>query len=139
MSALQTHPYNEFSQGKTCFHYRDPYNENRVPCNGNRFFPVRISLQGKPCFNYKDGFAVYFTDSLTKTFGLLIYTLFSDLGNQGQCQTLEKFQVLQTLIFFRVTTLKKKLGYTTNQKKNSGGHPEKIQFLKTLILGWQPT
>ena len=65
-ASLQTHPCNEnrvfpvkfFSQGKTCFHYRDPCNENRVPCNKNRLFPLRKSSQGKPCFHYRDGFAV---------------------------------------------------------------------------------
>ena len=47
-----------FSRRKTCFHYRDLCKENRVPCNANRFFPVRKTSQGKPCFNYRDGFAV---------------------------------------------------------------------------------
>ena len=47
-----------FSQGKTCFHYMDPSNENTVSCNENRFFPVRKTSQGKPFFHYRDGFAV---------------------------------------------------------------------------------
>ena len=33
--------------------------ENRVPCNENRFFPVRKTSQGKPCFHYRDGFVVH--------------------------------------------------------------------------------
>ena len=57
-STMQTHPCNEnrffpvriSSQGKPCFHYREP-------CS-HRFFPVRISSQGKSCFHYRDGFAV---------------------------------------------------------------------------------
>ena len=35
-----------------------PYNENRVPCNENRFFLVRKTSKGKLCFHYRDGFAV---------------------------------------------------------------------------------
>ena len=46
---LQTHPYNED---------RDSCNEIRVPCNENRFFPVRKISQKKLCFHYRDGFAV---------------------------------------------------------------------------------
>ena len=55
-------PVKFFSQGKPCFHYRDPCNENRVLCNENRFFPVRKTSQGKLCFHYRDGFAVHKSD-----------------------------------------------------------------------------
>ena len=53
------------------------------------------------------------------SFDLLTCTLISDLRNQGLFQTQEKFQVLQPLIFFWVSTLKKKLGlYCKPEKKN---------------------
>ena len=55
---------------------------------------------------------------------LLICTLISE--NQGLLHTLEKFQVLQTSIFFfQVSTLKKGWVYSVNLKKNPGAKPEK--------------
>ena len=35
--------------GQSLSRKQDPCNENRVPFNENRFFPVRIDLQGVPC------------------------------------------------------------------------------------------
>ena len=52
------------------------------------------------CANVSDGLTCY-----AATVGLLICTLISDLRNQGQFQNLEKFHILQTLIFFWVSTL----------------------------------
>jgi hypothetical protein len=54
--ALQNHPCNEnrvfpvkfFSQGKTCFHYREPCSHCRDPCNENRVFPVKFFHREKP-------------------------------------------------------------------------------------------
>ena len=42
-------PVYKFSQGNPCNDYRIPATRTGVPCNENRFFPVRISTQGKPC------------------------------------------------------------------------------------------
>ena len=50
-------------------------------------------------------------------FSLLILTLISDLRNQGQFQTLEKFQVLQTL-FFSGSPPWKELGLHYKSEKN---------------------
>ena len=62
MKTLQTNPCNEnrvspvnfFSQGKTCFHYREPLFSLQGPCFHYRDFPVRKSSQGKPCFHYRE-------------------------------------------------------------------------------------
>ena len=68
------------------------------------------------------------------SFDLLTCTLISDLRSQGLFQTQEKFQVLQPLIFFWVSALKKTrfIVYTVNLKKKLGGHlDKKTQVLKT--------
>ena len=39
----------KFSQGKTCFHYREPLFSLQGPCIHYRDFPVRITTQGNPC------------------------------------------------------------------------------------------
>ena len=77
------------------------------------------------CANVSDGLTCY-----AATVGFLICTLISDLRNQGQFQNLEKFQMLQILIFFWVSTLKKSWLYTIHQKKNSVGHTEQFRFWK---------
>ena len=41
-------------QGNPCNDNRDPAMRTGVPCNENRFFPVRIDLQGVPCKPYRD-------------------------------------------------------------------------------------
>ena len=53
------------TQGKTCFHYREPLFSLQGPCFHYRDFPVRKTSQGKTCFHYRepcshcrDGFAV---------------------------------------------------------------------------------
>ena len=53
MTALQS-PTGKYSglQGNSCNENRIPAIEYRVPCNENRFFPVRIDLQGVPCKPY---------------------------------------------------------------------------------------
>ena len=40
-------------QGNTCNENRDPAMRTGVPCNENRFFPLRIDLQGVPCKPYR--------------------------------------------------------------------------------------
>ena len=40
-------------QGNPCYENRDPAMRTEVPCNENRFFPVRIDLQGVPCKPYR--------------------------------------------------------------------------------------
>ena len=47
-------PVKFFSQGKTCFHYREPLFSLQGPCFHYRDFPVRKSTQGKPCFHYRE-------------------------------------------------------------------------------------
>ena len=42
------------SQGKTCFHYREPLFSLQGPCIHYREFPVRISTQGNPCNHYRE-------------------------------------------------------------------------------------
>ena len=64
------------------------------------------------CANVSDGLTCY-----AATVDLFICTLISDLGYQGQFQNIENFQILQTLIFFWVFTLKKSWLYTIHQKK----------------------
>ena len=64
-------------------------------------------------------------------FGLLICTLISE--NQGLLQTLEKFQVLQTWIFFLGLHLEKKLDLYHQPEKNPGDKLKKnpgVQDLK---------
>ena len=63
--------------------------------------------------------------------GLLICTLISE--NQGLLQTLEKFQVLQTWIFFQGLHLEKKLDLYHKPEKNPGDKLKKnpgVQDLK---------
>ena len=67
--------------------------------------------------------------------GLLFCTFVSDFRNQGQFQPLEKFQVLQTLIFFLGLHPLKKLGlYHKSEKKTQVATQKKIQVLKTRIF-----
>ena len=40
-------------QENPCNENRDPVMRTGVPCNENRFFPVRIDLQGVPCKPYR--------------------------------------------------------------------------------------
>ena len=47
-------PVKFFSQGKTCFHYREPLFSLQGPCFHYRDFPVRKTSQGKPCFYYRE-------------------------------------------------------------------------------------
>ena len=50
----------KFSQGKTCFHYKEPLFSLQGPCIHYREFPVRITTQGNPCSHYREcRFAVY--------------------------------------------------------------------------------
>jgi hypothetical protein len=42
------------SQGKTCFHYREPLFSLQGTCIHYRDFPVRISTQGDPCNHYRE-------------------------------------------------------------------------------------
>ena len=44
----------KFSQGKTCFHYREPLFSLQGPCIHYRDFPVRITTQGNPCSHYRE-------------------------------------------------------------------------------------
>ena len=44
----------KFSQGKTCFHYREPLFSLQGPCIHYREFPVRITTQGNPCSHYRE-------------------------------------------------------------------------------------
>ena len=44
----------EFSQGKPCFHYREPLFSLQGPCIHYRDFPVRITTQGNPCSHYRE-------------------------------------------------------------------------------------
>ena len=48
----------KFSQGKTCFHYREPLFSLQRPCFHYRNFPVRESSEGNPVFITGNGFAV---------------------------------------------------------------------------------
>ena len=47
-------PVYSFSQGKTCFHYRETLFSLQGPCFHYRDFPVRKRTQGKPCFHYRE-------------------------------------------------------------------------------------
>ena len=47
-------PVKFFSQGKPCFHYREPVFSLQGPCFHYRDFPVRKTSQGKPCFHYRE-------------------------------------------------------------------------------------
>ena len=47
-------PVRQFSQGKTCFHYREPLFSLQGSCIHYRDFPVRITTQGNPCSQYKE-------------------------------------------------------------------------------------
>ena len=42
-------PVKFFSQGKTCFHYRDPCNEKVFPCEKNFTGKALFSLKGWVC------------------------------------------------------------------------------------------
>ena len=42
------------TQGKTCFHYREPMFSLQGPCIHYREFPVRITTQGNPCSHYRE-------------------------------------------------------------------------------------
>ena len=44
----------KFSQGKTCFHYREPLFSLQGPCIHYRDFPVRITTQGDPSSHYRE-------------------------------------------------------------------------------------
>ena len=44
----------KFSQGKTCFHYREPLFSLQGSCIHYRDFPVRITTQGDPCSHYRE-------------------------------------------------------------------------------------
>ena len=44
----------KFSQGKPCFHYREPLFSLQGPCIHYREFPVRITTQGNPCSHYRE-------------------------------------------------------------------------------------
>ena len=57
----------KFSQGKTCFHYREPLFSLQGPCIYYREFPVRITTQGNPCSHYREWVcsAAYFTRELS--------------------------------------------------------------------------
>ena len=44
----------KFSQGKTCFHYREPLFSWQGPCIHYREFPVRITTQGNSCSHYRE-------------------------------------------------------------------------------------
>ena len=44
----------KISQGKTCFHYREPQFSLQGPCIHYREFPVRITTQGNPCSHYRE-------------------------------------------------------------------------------------
>ena len=44
----------KFSQGKTCFYYREPLFSLQGPCIRYREFPVRITTQGNPCSHYRE-------------------------------------------------------------------------------------
>ena len=77
---------------------------------------IMISIHDSNFFaklkNMKDIFSLSLW--LYSILGLLIWALISE--NQCLFQTLIKFQVLQSLIFFQVTTLKKSWVYTINLK-----------------------
>ena len=44
----------KFSQGKTCFHYREPLFSLQGSFIHYRDFPVRITTQGDPCSHYRE-------------------------------------------------------------------------------------
>ena len=44
----------KFSQGKTCFHYREPMFSLQGFCIHYRDFPVRITTQGDPFSHYRE-------------------------------------------------------------------------------------
>ena len=44
----------KFSQGKTCFHCREPLFSLQRSCIHYRDFPVRITTQGNPCSHYRE-------------------------------------------------------------------------------------
>ena len=65
------------------------------------------------------------------TVGISICTLISDLRNQGLFQTLEFLLGSVNPIFSESPPWKNLYLYHKLEKKSSGGHPEKIQVLKT--------
>ena len=82
-----------------------------------RFFKMQIfhNLNFSMPFNPLYLSASYPSTSFYATIGLLICSLISDFRSQALFQTLENFQVLQTRIFFWVSTLKKSWVYSINQ------------------------
>ena len=42
------------TQGKTCFHYREPLFSLQVPLFSLQEFPCEKTSQGKPCFHYRE-------------------------------------------------------------------------------------
>ena len=67
---------------------------------------------------------------ITKDYGSWPFKI-KVLRNQGLFQTLEKFQVLQTLIFFQVSTLKKGWVRTINLKEIQLPNLKKIKVCRT--------
>ena len=69
------------TQGKTCFHNREPLFSLQGPLFSLQGFPCEKTSQGKPCFNYREWVcSAYFIKVLKITNSVIKITIFLHRG-----------------------------------------------------------